>query len=177
MSSSGRLAGLALVSLLALAGCGFQPLYGERPTGPAEENLARISVGVIADRTGQILRNELGTRLDPNNLGLDPLYSLRVSLTESTSNIALRRDTSATRANLTLTASYSLVQNGAKEALYSGAVRSVNSYDILSTENEFGTLTSREEARRRAARDIADQIALRLALALDHAGRTNRPAR
>jgi LPS-assembly lipoprotein len=168
---------VALATLLALAGCGFQPLYGERPTGPAEENLARISIGVIADRTGQILRNELGTRLDPNNLGLDPLHSLRVSLSESISNVALRRDTSATRANLTLTASYSLWPNGANEPLYSGTVRSVKSYDILSTENEFGTLTARDEARRRAARDIADQIALRLALALDHAARTNRPTR
>lgn len=155
------------MTLLTLAACGFQPLYGERQTTRAEDNLARISVDVIADRTGQMLRNELGTRLDPNNQAQPALYRLQVKLNESISYLSVRRDASPTRANLTLTANYELRPNAGGEVLYAGSVRSVNSYDILSTENEFGTLTARNEARRRAARDLSDQIAVRLALALE----------
>lgn len=176
MSSRRALATVAAATLLSLAACDFRPLYGERPTTRAEQNLARISVDVIADRTGQFLRNELDTRLDPNNRRLPALYRLNVKLTERISELAVRRDASATRANLALTADYSLVPNGAAQPAYSGTVRSVNSYDILSTENEFGTLAARAESRRRAARDLADQIALRLALALEQVSPSGRPA-
>ena len=161
--------------MLVLSACGFQPLYGERPTTRAETNLASITVDVIADRAGQMLRNELGTRLDPNNQGLAPQYQLKVKLQESISRLAVRRDASATRANLTLKADYTLQSIKGAAAVYSGSVRSVNSYDILGTENEFGTLAAREEARRRASRDLADQIAVRLALALEQQSRGNQP--
>jgi LPS-assembly lipoprotein len=161
---------VAAILLLALTACGFQPLYGNRSLDAirAEEGLARVSVGVIADRTGQMLRNELDVRLDPNNQNLRPLYNLSVTLTESIASLAVRRDASATRANLKLTAQYSLKLSSSSETIYSGTVRSLNSYDILGAENEFSNLTARDEARRRAARDLADQIALRIALALEN---------
>ena len=178
MSFDRRISGVAVILLLALGGCGFQPLYGNRSPDAvrAEEGLARVSVGVIADRTGQMLRNELDVRLDPNNQNLPPLYNLSVTLTESIASLAVRRDASATRANLTLTAQYSLKLSSSGEAIYSGTVRSLNSYDILGAENEVSNLTARGEARRRAARDLADQIALRIALALENKTAASRSA-
>jgi len=170
LSSDRPIPGLAaLLLLLALGACGFQPLYGDRSADAikADEGLARVSVGVIADRTGQMLRNELEVRLDPNNLNLPALYGLAVTLEESIGTLAVRRDASATRANLTLTAQYALKSSESGEIIHSGSVRSRNSYDILGADKEFSNLTARDEARRRAARDLADQIALRLALALE----------
>lgn len=176
MSSRTLRALVAAGALLALAACGFQPLYGDsdRSSTRSEENLAQISVGIIADRTGQMLRNELGSRLDPNNIAPPAQYDLSVKLNESIGRVAVRRDASATRANLTVTATYQLVSRATGEPVYSGTVRSVNSYDILGTENQFGTETAREEARRRAARDLSEQIAIRLALALEQTAATGR---
>ena len=57
---------LGLPALLALPGCGFHPLYasnGSEP-GPAKEGLGQISVGLIPERAGQILRQELQARFD-----------------------------------------------------------------------------------------------------------------
>jgi LPS-assembly lipoprotein len=159
----------ALLALLTGAACGFQPLYGDRQQVPAEENLAQVFVDVIADRSGQMLRNELDQRLDPNNLGLPARYDLKVVLKESIAYLAQRKDASATRANLTTSATYQLVARVNRSTIYSGIVRSVNSYDILSTENEFGALTARDDARRRGARPQAAHNAVRLALALGQA--------
>jgi LPS-assembly lipoprotein len=166
-----------LALLTVLTACGFQPLYGNRAPGnlapvQAEEGLARISVGIIADRTGQMLRNELEVRLDPNNQGLTPLYNLTVMLNETITQLSGRSDASYTRANLTLSATYQLKLPKSDVPIYSGTVRTVNSYDILNAKDEFSKLTARNEARRRAARDLSDQIALRLALALVHQSST-----
>ncbi len=154
------------------AGCEFHPLYGNHPTTPVENRLAGVSVGIIADRTGQLLRNELLIRLDPNNQSLPVQYKLAVQLTESTAHLAVRRDASATRANLAMEARYELTSAGNGTLVRSGSVRSVNSYDLLSTENEFGTRTAEDQARKRAASDLANQIALRIGLALDRATET-----
>ena len=153
--------------LLAQAGCEFQPLYGDRQSTPVEARLASVSVGVIADRTGQLLRNELLTRFDPNNKSLPTQYKLSVTLTDSTERLAVRRDASATRASLTIKAQFELVSIVNGEQVTSGLVRSVNSYDILDTQNEFGTRTAEEQARKRAASDLAEQISLRVGLMLD----------
>lgn len=155
------------ILLVALAACEFRPLYGQRSATHVEDRLAQVSVGIIANRTGQLLRNELHNRLDPNNRAPAPLYRLEVELSESLENLALRRDATVTRAKVTTVAQYRLTRLGSDDAIAAGSVRSVNSYDILPTEKEFSTRTAEQEARQRATSDLASQIAVRLSLALD----------
>jgi LPS-assembly lipoprotein len=114
-----------------------------------------------------MLRNALRDRFDPNNIGAPTAYQLSVRLEESIAFLALRGDASATRANLTLTATFGLSESASGATVSGGSVRSVNAYDILSTESEFSNRTAQEDARRRAAIDLANQIAIRVSLALD----------
>ena len=53
--------------LLALAACGFQPLYGQRSVsgGSISQEFSTIRIMPIAERTGQMLYNELRDRLNP----------------------------------------------------------------------------------------------------------------
>ncbi len=64
-----------------LCACGFQPMYGQRrpEVTPVSSDLASIEVGMIPDRSGQLLRNELTYLLNPaSDAGVSRRYTLSV---------------------------------------------------------------------------------------------------
>lgn len=151
--------------MVLLAGCGFTPLYGQQQASAnASSALRQISVPPIPERLGQLLRIELTNQLTPNGQPRSPAYVLDVSLTESKRDLAVRKDATATRANLIITASFKLQDVQAEKVLFDGKVRSVNSYNILDA--DFATLSAESDARRRAARDLATEIRSRLGVFL-----------
>ncbi len=151
---------------LVLAGCGYQPLYGQRGADNASvvDELALIRIEGIPDRTGQKMYNMLRERLNPYGKPEQAKYALSVALTETRQNLLLEKDETATRANLTLRASFILRRLDDDTVLVTGSSRSVTSYDILSS--QFATVISQEDARERCARAISDDMRTRLALAL-----------
>ncbi|MBT5944423.1 MAG: hypothetical protein HOG93_07320 [Rhodospirillaceae bacterium] len=166
-----RVHALLLVYLLGLTACGFEPLYGDKDQGTATEDLlGRVAVSPIADRPGQLVRTELTNRLTPRP-ALEPLYVVNVELSESKRGLAVRRDASATRANLIITAKFDLIAIGREGSLMSGSIRSSNGYDILTS--DFATFAAENDARRRGASDIADAIVDRLAIFLSRVSNQN----
>ncbi len=153
-------AGLALALIgAAAAGCGFQPLYAT--DGSARGEIARIHIDRIADRTGQQLRNALLLSFPPGDPDAPAAWRLRIALTEHKRNLGVEKQDVATRANLTLTASYTLEDAATDKPVLSGDLRSVNSYNIL--ESPYGTLAAERNARARAVREVADGLTARLA--------------
>ncbi len=151
--------------MVLVTGCGFTPLHGQRQSGDsASVALQQISVPPIPERLGQLLRIELTNRLNPKGPPRTPAYVLNISLTEVKQDLAVRKDATATRANLIITASFALKGVQAKKILLAGSVRSVNSYNILDA--DFATLSAESDARRRAARDLATEINSRLGIFL-----------
>jgi len=169
MSSTRAARILALVAALAVAGCGFQPIHGQR-SAASSEALATIDIGLIADRTGQMLRNELLRQMQPRGGRTPARYALSVSMGESLQNLAIRKDETATRANLILIARFSVTSRSDDKKLFSGTARSVNSYNILTS--DFATLSAREDARRRGVQQLASGIKERLSVWLVQAGST-----
>ena len=171
-----RTRAILVIGLLALTACGFEPLYGEKDRGAAtEQMLSQIEVLPIADRLGQLVRTELTNRLNPRPAPT-PLYSVSVTLTESTQGLAVRRDASATLANLIVNATFILSAVSGGEALLTSDIRSINGYDILTS--NFATLAAEKDARRRGARDIADAIVDRLSIYMSRvANESPAPAR
>jgi len=150
----------AVGALLALSGCGFRPLYGDPSPGSSAGQLAQIEVARIEDRIGQLLRNHLLTALNPHPDGQRPLYLLRTTLRESTSSLAVQKTAFATRANLKVLASFQLSSKSTGEELFS-AERSITvSYNIL--DSEFATLAAEKDARKRAIRELSEDIRLQL---------------
>lgn len=152
---------LAAALVAGLSGCGFQPLHGGGGGGP--QDLATIRIERIPNRIGQKLHNRLLDRLTPKGPPARPAYVLKVSLAESLQNLAIRRDETATRANLTLTASFSLTGSGDGRT-FNGTAVSTNSYNIL--QSDFATLSAESDARDRALRVLAEEIRARVAAAL-----------
>ncbi len=153
----------ATVALGGLAGCGFQPLHGQADNGSSvTADLSSVRVEPLRDRVGQQMHNFLRDRLNPRGQPVSPSYRLRVQLTEIVSETGVRRDETATRANLRINADFSLFDFGGGEALFAGSSSSTTSYDIL--ENPFATTVSEEDARERALREVADDIQTRLSI-------------
>lgn len=150
---------LQVIIALYTLGCGFQPLHNE--TGGTDAKwLASIQVAKIPTRSGQKLRSLLLERVSPKFLKINPKYDLLVRLTESKVNLAIRKDETATRANLTITADYKLRRRTSKKTVISGRISSTNSYNILTS--EFATMSAENNARDRVIRSLAHQIPLRI---------------
>ncbi len=161
---SRRLAPLCLLcAALVLSACGYRPLFGQNNVSTQTlTNLASIRVTSIADRVGQMLHSALTHRLSPKAHQAQQRFTLHVTLNESLATLAVERDASATRTNLTLTAYYKLIRSGDGKPMTSGSVRTVSSYNILAS--DFATLTAQNDSRSRAVEDLAETLRLRLAI-------------
>jgi LPS-assembly lipoprotein len=156
--------GLAVaLPLSGLAACGFRPLYGQQNGDPEVTNqLAAVRVDPLRDRVGQQMHNFLRDRLNPDGQPISPSYRLRVQLVERRTELGVRRDETASRANLRMDANFTLMDLAGDVALLTGRSSSTTSYDIL--DNPFATTVSEDDARERALREVADDIETRLAL-------------
>jgi len=155
--------GMVTVAGLPLAACGFEPLYGPGiNNAEVSSELASVRVDPLRDRTGQQMHNFLRDRLNPRGQPVSPSYRLQVDLTETLSELGVRRDETATRANLRMIADFVLLQADGQSELLRGRSSSTTSYDILT--NPFATTVSEDSARERALREVADDIQTRLAL-------------
>jgi LPS-assembly lipoprotein len=149
---------LLLVSAAALAGCGFEPMHAQRPGGAAA--LPAIRIEPIADRSGQILRNNLLDRLSPRGAPASAAYQLRVRLQEPRQTLALRRDDVISRVGYSATAHFELVEASGRRVL-TGTSTYTTDYEV--TNSEFATLTSAQNARDRVLELVGDDIRNQLA--------------
>jgi LPS-assembly lipoprotein len=149
---------------LGLSACGFRPLY-EAKDDPAMApigQMAAIQIAPLPDRMGQQMHNLLRDRLNPAGQPLEPAYTLDIRLSESRTELGIRKDETATRANLNLSAQFTLNSTQSGSRLYSDRVRSVSSYNILTS--PFATDFAEDDARARALRELADAIQTRLGI-------------
>ena len=167
--SGERLPGPGVVCLLlgvavALSACGFKPLYGrsEAQALSPVDHMAAIRIAPLQDRIGQQMHNLLRDRLNPYGQPRDPVYRLNVAISEARQELGIRKDETATRANLILSARFTLREIESDRVLLQGRTSSVNSFNILT--NQFATDFSESDARERALREISDNIRVRLGI-------------
>jgi len=154
---------LGTFSVLSLSACGYRPLYGAASANPATEaNLAAIEIAPLYERTGQILHTELGRKLYPRGQAGITTHTLRITTTQSTTNLAVAKNTAATRANYRLSASYQLIRKSDQRPVLSNSIFSTISYNILSS--DYANTVAAKNARERAAMDISEQLAQRMAI-------------
>jgi len=166
---------LAAGLVMALAACGFQPLYmKESPDSGVAVDLTRIRVLNVQtavpefDRLGQILHGMLVQRLNPDGTRSETIYRLETDLYVRRERTGIQITEEATRARLTISARFTLIAPGKGGTLYSGTEQSVNSYNIV--DSQFATLSAENDAARRAIREISEAIRLRLGLYFQRQG-------
>lgn len=148
---------------LLLAACGFQPMYAP---GDGGEAIGPVQVAEIEGKAGHVLRTELSRILSVENDGSPPM-NLEITLTEQVTQLGIRRDESATRAELRLTANYVLTPAQAGARVMRGSVFTVVNYDIPTA--AFGEISAQDDARERAAESMAQRFRAELALRMAQA--------
>lgn len=146
---------LVLLGLPALAGCGFQPVYGE---GAAARGLAgAFEVALIDTPFGFALRERLLNRLG----GPGPRrYALGLATRVEIEERAIDSDNTISRFQLDGEAQYKVTPLGEDRVLTTGEVRAVTAYSAVGS--PFATRAAEDDARRRLGELLADQIVLRL---------------
>ena len=144
-----------------LAGCGFQPLHGSHKgsAGRADNiisDMALVEVAPIADRVGQMVRNQLLDLLHPGATADRPLFRLTVILTEGLEGLAIEQDDSATRYNLLLAAHFRLSNSRDGVELLKGTTRAIAAYNVV--RSDYANLISERDARKRTALSVAGKI-------------------
>ncbi len=150
----------AVVASLALflGACGFQPMYAPVAGGAA---IGPVTVSQIDGKAGHVLKTELDRILAvENGAGGEPM-TLEITLQETVLGLGLRRDASASRAELRLIANYVLTppNNG---RIMRGSVSTAVNYDIPTA--AFGEISAQDDARERAAETMAQRLRAELAL-------------
>ncbi len=147
------------------AGCGFHPVYGEGQ--PASATLAAVYVGIIPNRSGQLLRQALQARLEGSAGDAPKRFTLGVGYFESITGLDVQGDNSTTRNRTVGNATWSLrpADNPAIQ-LAGGTVRSVDGYNIIDEQFFYQDLEE-DAAEHRLAQALADQIVLAMAVYFD----------
>ena len=156
-------AAFALAAILLVAACGYRPLYGDLDDKGTSVviDLAAVQIRPIRDRNGQILHNELLDRINPQGAPANPDYMLEVRLHEQRVWTAIRKDDTATRANLQMNCDYSLRDVRTGEVILRSRSFAAISFNVQTS--EYATIVSESAARRRGSALMADDIKMRLA--------------
>ena len=155
------------IASITFVSCGFQPVYSDKAIvtpaveSPAMRNgnlaaaLNSISVGNIADKAGQDLRNMLLDRLYTNGSTAQTVYDLTFSgIGERRRSLGIAKDASVTRSQLELAITMVLRERETGKALMSRELRAVSSYNVLGS--QYTTLVTREDAREQGLRELAN---------------------
>ena len=145
---------------LSLSGCGaYRPLYGKGPDGTSiATSLNGLSVVEQHTRAGQLLRNEI---LDGLGSGAVQRYGLKLDVTESTSVVAALSALSSTRKRYNMSAHFELYDSTSGKSLNSGSSFSSVEFDVVNV--PVSDLSAADNARSRAAKELGQDIKLRLA--------------
>ena len=158
--------------LLCVMACGFEPLYVERKSDEKwyykgefdtsiSEELSQIKVELIADRIGQLIRNDLLDNLTPKGIPANPKYRLEVfDIKKDVTEQAMRDDITATRERVRYTINYRLLNIADNQELVSGNSIAYLGYDILA--NPYSTTFAQKKIEKDAAKIIANDISLRM---------------
>ena len=161
---------LALCALgAALAGCGFQPLYGGTTAGGGKlaEVMAAVEVDPIPGRVGQRVRNELIFANTGGNYAAPQKYRLDIVVKESVTDQLVQITGDATGQVFELNATYKLVDVSNGKVLLVGSAISRAPYNRF--QEIFANVRARYDAENRAASTVAESIKTRIAAYLAEA--------
>lgn len=148
---------MILIAAGQLGGCGFEPMLAVRSdTSSVADDLGKIRIPYIENRSGQILRNHLINTLTPRGEPRNPEYVLLIRIEEPQQHIAYRRDDSISRYGYSVVAYWSLNDNKTGTRIINSGSSSSTTFAV--SDSEYATLASLQGARDRVMQDISQNI-------------------
>lgn len=141
---------------LALAACGFAPVYG--PGGAGTQLRGQVLVQEPSTQSGYLLVRHLETRLGRS--GAAPRYALDLAISTEEDGLAINPAGDTTRFNLIGKVAYALRDTAAGTIVTSGTVENFTAYSATGT--TVATLAAERDAIERLMVILGDQITARL---------------
>ncbi|MEM7289040.1 MAG: LPS assembly lipoprotein LptE [Pseudomonadota bacterium] len=155
---------VAVVMCMALAGCQFQPLYGNSSASLASGGLSTVAVSQAYSRVGQQVRNHMLFLFNGGSRTGEATHEARIRVSYNNKLLASIVDQQdSTSGTVTVTVTYDLVELQTGDAIATGTRKAIASYDR--TGQVFANERAERDAENRAAREVAE--ALRFAIASD----------
>ncbi len=146
--------------IFLVTACGFTPMYGNAIKAEKEASFAKLSkveIASIPDANGVFLRNLLIDNFYQNGYPNNPSYKLIVSgIIEQKTNLDITIDSEATRKQIKLITSMSLVNIETGKNVLTRSLSAITSYNVL--DSQFTTRISEQDVREAALSDLARQI-------------------
>lgn len=160
-----RVAALAAMLLApALAGCGYQPLYGSGfagGQGGVAEKMRAVDIGLVPGRVGQEVRNELIFKETGGRDAAQPRYRLEIALRESAQSQLVNLQGQASGQIYAVDVDFKLIDIATQKVLLSSKANARAAYQQeVST---FANVRARRDAEDRGARTVADSIRTQVA--------------
>ncbi|MEM9331732.1 MAG: LPS assembly lipoprotein LptE [Pseudomonadota bacterium] len=151
--------------MAVLAGCQFQPLYGDRSASlQSGIDLSSVSVSQVDNRVAQQVRNHLIFILGGSNTSAQKTHEARIRVSFNNKQLAaIEGVQDSTSGTVTVIASYDLIDLATGKAIANGSRQAQASYDR--TGQVFANERAERDAENRAAKETAES--LRLAIASD----------
>ena len=166
----GLAAGVFAPFIAGCSGGGFRPVHASSAFGGSEtsEKLRGVQIGTIPGRVGQQLRNDL-IFYTSGGAGetLEPVYTLDFAIREYVTSTLIRSDGDAVGQVYNLDAAFRLTDLRSKSAVLEGT-----SYGRAGFERNasiFANVRAREDAEKRAAKTVANDLRSRLTAFLANA--------
>ena len=157
--------GIMVLGLAALTACQWSPVY-EKQDAQADAVTAQVQIEPIPEEIGRVIRQELINNLNPKNEDVKKAYRLTVNrVKETSSNVGIVTDNTATQAIMRLSATYQLTEMSTKKVVLSSSAQVAGNYNIL-RKDPYATVTARENIKKTLSLMLADQIALQVAKTL-----------
>jgi LPS-assembly lipoprotein len=154
---------LTLAALGALAACGLQPMYAGGTSAATAQGIAAIDIPAIQGRGGWLVKNALEARLGIAGESA-PQYRLDVRLDDQLEALGVLNDDTISRERRILRARYQLVDIASGAILLDATAGSDAGIDVVSS--EYATIAAEQKALENLALDIADRMAIQIALTL-----------
>jgi len=148
---------LALISAVALTGCGFTPVYA--PGGAGAQLQGAVFATDPTTRDEQLLAQQLESRL---GRATTARYLLDYQLEVSQQRMAVLESNTTARFNLIGEVKYQLKDADTEATLFTGSARQFTGYSTTGT--TAATISSERDARARLSVILADQIVAQLLL-------------
>lgn len=140
---------------LALAACGFSPVYGTGGTGGRLQN--QVEVSEPNDTNGYLITRRLEERLGRSGA---PTYKLTLNVSTERDSLAVNTESNTNRFNLIGEARYVLVEQATGRVVTSGTVDNFTGSSATGT--TLATQAAARDARERLMILLADQIVTKL---------------
>jgi LPS-assembly lipoprotein len=150
---------------LALAGCGWEPLYGDPQTGPAAAELRAIKVNPIPERIGQLLEIDLRNWLNPTGIPTPSRYVLNTTLQYSLSSLGIQSQGTATLGQIDVHSTSKLNDIRTGRELLQFSLHDQNSFEL--NPNQYSTVVGEQDAGLRTIAELRRQIVFHLAMFME----------